>query len=208
MQGVNTTADGDVWALDSSKSQIVHIPKGDPAQARILCRTVDDKPVDGTCQLKGPFHVAFDLQGRVLVSNSNSNTVTRFPANDPGKAEELEVGYSPHAIAIDSQGNAWVANVLGEPSIREKLDLLRMKLRSSLESKLKPTGGGDETVEKFIALVRIIEEFPGGSVSMIRPAAPKDPPRRSTVGGASADLGVSPSTAMTTYGLRTASAKR
>ncbi|AMA57029.1 hypothetical protein BCCGELA001_12765 [Bradyrhizobium sp. CCGE-LA001] len=169
MQGVNTTPDGDVWALDSSKSQIVHIPKGDPAQARILCRTVDDKPVDGTCQVKGPFHVAFDLQGRVLVSNSNSNTVTRFPANDPGKAEELKVGYSPHAIAIDSQGNAWVANVLGEPSIKEKLDLLRMKLRSSLESKLKPAGGGDETVEKFIALVRIIEEFPGGSVSMIRP---------------------------------------
>jgi hypothetical protein len=27
----------------------------------------------------------------------------------------------------------------------------------------------DETVEKFIALVRIIEEFPGGSVSMKLP---------------------------------------
>ncbi|WP_202310359.1 hypothetical protein [Mesorhizobium sp. L-8-10] len=119
MQGINTTPDGDVWALDSSKSQIVHLPKGDPAQARILCRTVDDKPVDGTCQVKGPFHVAFDLQGRVLVSNANSNTVTRFPANDPGKAEQLEVGYSPHAIAIDSQGNAWVANTLGEPSAKQ-----------------------------------------------------------------------------------------
>jgi hypothetical protein len=81
----------------------------------------------------------------------------------------LKVGYSPHAIAIDSQGNAWVANTLGEPSIKEKLDLLRAKLRSTLESKLRPAGGGDETVEKFIALVRIIEEFPGGSVSMIRP---------------------------------------
>ncbi|HMR34580.1 MAG TPA: hypothetical protein PKA13_26385 [Geminicoccaceae bacterium] len=169
MQGVNTTPDGDVWALDSSKSQIVHLPQGDPARARILCRTVGDKPVDGTCQVKGPFHVAVDLQGRILVSNANSNTVTRFPANDPGKAEQLEVGYSPHAIAIDSQGNAWVANTLGEPSIREKLDLLRTKLRSELESELAPAGGGDETVEKFIALVRIIEEFSGGSVSMIRP---------------------------------------
>ncbi|WP_065750645.1 hypothetical protein [Bradyrhizobium paxllaeri] len=175
MQGINTTPDGDVWALDSSKSQIVHLPKGDPAQARILCRTVDDKPVDGTCQVKGPFHVAFDLQGRVLVSNANSNTVTRFPANDPGKAEQLKVGYSPHAIAIDSQGNAWVANTLGEPSIREKLDLLRAKMRSALESRLVPGGGGDETVEKFIALVRIIEEFPGGSVSMIRPDGTQAP---------------------------------
>ena len=48
MQGINTTPDGDVWALDSSKSQIVHVPKGDPARARILCRTVDEKPIDGT----------------------------------------------------------------------------------------------------------------------------------------------------------------
>ncbi|MGE3869825.1 MAG: hypothetical protein AB7F51_09960, partial [Pseudorhodoplanes sp.] len=169
MQGVNTTPDGDVWALDSSKSQIVHFPKGDPARARILCRTVNDKPVDGTCQVKGPFHVAIDLQGRILVSNANANTVTRFPANDPSKAEQLTVGYSPHAIAIDSQGNAWVANSLGEPSIKEKLELLRLKMRSDLESKLTPAGGNDETVEKFIALVRIIEQFPGGSVSMIRP---------------------------------------
>ncbi len=167
MQGINTTPDGDVWALDSSKSQIVHLPKGDPAQARILCRTVDGKPVDGTCQVKGPFHVAADLQGRILVSNANSNTVTRFPADDPSKAEQLTVGYSPHAIAIDSQGNAWVANSLGEPSVKEKLELLKIKIRSALESKLEPEGGGDETVEKFIALVRIIEEFPGGSVSMI-----------------------------------------
>ncbi|MBU3031111.1 hypothetical protein [Paracoccus marinaquae] len=175
MQGINTTPDGDVWALDSSKSQIVHLPDGDPARARILCRTVDDKPVDGTCQVKGPFHVAFDLQGRVLVSNANSNTVTRFPADDPGKAEELQVGYSPHAIAIDSQGNAWVANTLGEPGTKEKLELLRTKIRSELESRLGSASAGDETVEKFIALVRIIEEFPGGSVSMIRPDGTQAP---------------------------------
>lgn len=169
MQGINTTPDGDVWALDSSKSQIVHLPRGDPARARIVCRTVDEKPVDGSCQVKGPFHVAVDLQGRILISNANGNTVTRFPANDPGKAEKLTVGYSPHAIAIDSRGNAWVANTLGEPGMREKLDLLRIKMRSALESQLGSGGGGDETVDKFIALVRIIEEFPGGSVSMIRP---------------------------------------
>lgn len=175
MQGINTTPDGDVWALDSSKSQIVHLPKGDPARARIVCRTVDDKPVDGTCQVKGPFHVAVDLQGRILVSNANANTVTRFPANDPGRAEHLTVGYSPHAIAIDSQGNAWVANTLGEPGVKEKLELLRAKLRSEVESRLAPAGGGDETVDKFIALVRIIEQFPGGSVSLIRPDAAQAP---------------------------------
>lgn len=185
MQGVNTTPDGDVWALDSSKSQIVHFPKGDPAQARILCRSVNGKPVDGTCQVKGPFHIAVDLQGRILVSNSNSNTVTRFAPNDPGKAEELTVGYSPHAIAIDSLGNAWVANTLGEPSIKEKLELLRLKMRSDLESRLAPAGGDDETVQKFIALVRIIEQFPGGSVSMIRPDGTTQTPAPSFDGGGS-----------------------
>ncbi len=191
MQGINTAPDGDVWALDSSKSQIVHMPKGDPARARILCRSVDDKPVDGTCQVKGPFHVAVDLQGRILVSNANSNTVTRFPASDPGKAEQLTVGYSPHAIAIDSLGNAWVANTLGEPSVKEKLDLLRMKLRSALKSKLGSAGGGDETVEKFIALVRIIEQFPGGSVSMIRPdGAPTPAPSFDGGGSISGPWGI------------------
>ena len=58
---------------------------------------------------------------------------------------------------------------IGEPSLREKLGLLRTKMRTELESKLEPAAGGDETVEKFIALVRLVEEFPGGSVSMIRP---------------------------------------
>jgi len=133
--------------------------------------------------VNGPFHVAVDLQGRVLVSNANSNTVTRFPANDPGKAEELTVGYSPHAIAIDSQGNAWVANTLGEPGTREKLGLLRMALRSKLESRLEPSGGGDQTVEKFIALVHIIEEFPGGSVSMISPDGAGNPAPQFDGGG-------------------------
>lgn len=191
MQGINTAPNGDVWALDSSKSQIVHIPGGDPAQARILCRTEDDKPVDGTCRVNGPFHVAFDLQGRVLVSNANSNTVTRFPAEDPGKAEELTVGYSPHAIAIDSRGNAWVANVLGEPGTREKLGLLRTKLRSELEARLHPdAGAGDETVEKFVALVRIIEEFRGGSVSMIAPDATGPAPQFDGGGSISGPWGI------------------
>ncbi len=49
-----------------------------------------------------------------------------------------------------------------------------MKMRSALESKLE-SAGGDEAVQKFIALVRIIEEFPGGSVSMIRPDGTQAP---------------------------------
>ena len=131
MQGITATPNGDVWAVDALKNQIAYFPKGDPAQARLLCRTVDGKPADGTCQVKGPFHVAIDQQGRILVSNANSDTVTRFPANDPSHAEQLKVGYSPHAIAIDSQGNAWVANTMGDPSKREMLALLWNKVKKS-----------------------------------------------------------------------------
>ena len=119
MQGIITTPNGDVWTLDNEHSQIVHLPKGDPAKGRIYGQVENGKPVDGTLQVKKPFGLAIDQQDRIWVSNSGSNTVTRFPASDPGKAVEFEVGYSPHAIAIDSRGNAWVANSIGHPGTLE-----------------------------------------------------------------------------------------
>jgi DNA-binding beta-propeller fold protein YncE len=171
MQGITVTPNGDVWAVDALKNQIAYFPKGDPAQARLLCRTVNGKPADGTCQVKGPFHVAIDQQGRILVSNANSDTVTRFPANDPSHAEQLKVGYSPHAIAIDSQGNAWVANTMGDPSKREMLALLWNKVKK----KLDPGAKGNQAIEDFIALVHVLQAYPGGSVSMIRPDGTQGP---------------------------------
>jgi streptogramin lyase len=103
MQGILVAPNGDIWTVDNGNSQIVHIPAGDPSQGRILGQTVDGKPVDGTLRVKGPFGIAIDQQDRIWITNSSSNTLTRFPASDPGNAEEIEVGFSPHAIAIDSQ---------------------------------------------------------------------------------------------------------
>src|SRR5208337_5584486 len=57
MQGIITTPNGDVWALDNDKDQIVCLPKGDATKGRILGRTVNGKPVDGALQVKGPFHL-------------------------------------------------------------------------------------------------------------------------------------------------------
>ena len=34
MQGIIVVPNGDVWALDFGKDQVVYIPKGDPARAR------------------------------------------------------------------------------------------------------------------------------------------------------------------------------
>jgi hypothetical protein len=65
MQGIITTPNGDVWALDNEKDQIVYLPKGDATKGRILGRTMNGKPADGTLEVKAPFHLAVDQQDRI-----------------------------------------------------------------------------------------------------------------------------------------------
>jgi hypothetical protein len=169
MQGIITTPKGDVWALDNEKSQIIYLPKGDATKGRILGRTVNDKPVDGTLQVKGPFHLAVDQQDRIWVTNSGSNTVTRFPASDPGKAEQITVGFAPRAVAIDSLGNAWVANTVGHPSTKEKLALVETKLKSKAESLVEDSASkADAAAKMWIDLFELLVKYPGGDVSMVR----------------------------------------
>lgn len=169
MQGVIVAPNGDVWTVDNGNSQIIHIPGGNPAKGRILGRTVDGKPEMGTLQVKGPFGIAIDLQDRILITNSGSNTVTRFPADDPGNAEEIKVGFSPHAISIDSQGNAWVGNLVGHPNAMEKLELVKQTIKSKIAAR-KGTESADEiSAHMWVNLWEIISEFPGGDISVIRP---------------------------------------
>jgi streptogramin lyase len=169
MQGIITTPNGDVWALDNEKDQIVYLPKGDATKGRILGRTVNGKPVDGTLQVKGPFHLAVDQQDRIWVTNGGSNTVTRFPASDPGKAEQINVGFGPRAVAIDSLGNAWVANTLGHPSTTEKLALVESKFKSKLESLVEDSASkADAAAKMWIDLYELLVKYPGGDVSMVR----------------------------------------
>jgi streptogramin lyase len=176
MQGIITTPNGDVWALDNDKDQIVYLPKGDGAKGRILGRTVGGKPVDGTLQVKAPFHLAVDQQDRIWITNSGSNTVTRFPASDPAKAEQIKVGFAPRAVAIDSLGNAWVANTVGHPDTKEKLALVEAKLKSTIESRLGSSSKAEDEAKLWIGLFDLLEKFPGGSVSMVRPDGEVLPP--------------------------------
>lgn len=169
MQGIIVTPGGDVWTVDNGNDQIVHLPGGDVSKGRILGRTVDGKPVDGTLQVKEPFGIAIDQQDRIWITNSGSNTVTRFPASDPGNAEEIEVGYSPHAIAIDSRGNAWVGNLVGHPGTLEKLALVKQKLEGEAEALAGSMSADERAANMWVDLWDIISEFPGGDVSMIRP---------------------------------------
>ena len=50
-----------------------------------------------------PFDIVVDPQNRVWVSNSQSDTVVRFPADDPSKVESFHAGIVVRALALDSK---------------------------------------------------------------------------------------------------------
>jgi streptogramin lyase len=79
LQGVATAANGDVWIANATKNQMLYFPGGRVKDGRLV-------QVAG---LKSPFGIAIDPQNRVWVSNAQSDTVVRFPANDPSKVESL-----------------------------------------------------------------------------------------------------------------------
>ena len=125
--------------------------------------------MDGALEVKEPFGLAIDQQDRIWVTNSGSDTVTRFPAGDPGDAVQFKVGYGPHAIAIDSQGNAWVANSIGHPGVREKLAFVREKIDAKVGSLRGSMSDEERAAKGWIDLWDIATRYPGGDVSMIRP---------------------------------------
>ena len=115
MQSIIATPSGDVWALDFGDDKVVYMPQGDPTKAKFYCQSTDGKPnKESPCKLSGPFHLAIDQQDRIWVTNAVGDTVTRFPASDPSKVEVLPTGgHSGKGMAIDSKGNAWIANTVG-----------------------------------------------------------------------------------------------
>jgi hypothetical protein len=102
LMGVSVAANGDVWIADGTKNQLLYFPGGRVKDGRIV-------QVAG---IKSPFGIAIDAQNRVWVSNSQSDTVLRFPADDPSKVETFKVGIGARGIALDSKGNLWVASLM------------------------------------------------------------------------------------------------
>lgn len=100
LMGIGVAANGDVWIADGSDNQLLYFPGGRVKDGRIV-------KVAG---LKSPFDIVIDAQNRVWVSNSQSDTVVRFPAADPAKAESFRAGIGVRALALDSKGNVWVAS--------------------------------------------------------------------------------------------------
>ncbi len=110
LMGIGVSASGDVWIADGEGDQLLFFPGGRVKEGRIV-------KVAG---LAGPFDVVIDDQDRVWVSNSRSETVTRFPSSDPSKAQAFRVGLAPRALALDSKSNVWVVNFItpGFPGVK------------------------------------------------------------------------------------------
>ena len=104
LQGVGIAANGDVWIADAVKNQLLYFPGGRVKDGRLV-------------QVKGlfsPFSIVIDAQNRVWVSNALADTIVRFPADDPSKAESIPArGVSVRGIALDSRGNLWSASLIG-----------------------------------------------------------------------------------------------
>ena len=165
MQGIIVAPNGDVWALDFGKDQVVYLPQGDPSKGKILCQAPAGTPnKDGPCKLNGPFHLAIDQQDRVWITNALGDTVTRFPASDPSKVEVFPAGgHSGKGMAIDSQGDAWITNTLGEGlDLETKLKLLELKLTGNMKE-----------VDRVI--VDFAKTHRRGNVTMLRPDGTQAP---------------------------------
>lgn len=158
LMGVGVSADGDVWVADGSGNQLLHFPGGRIKDRRIV-------KVKG---LKSPFDVVIDSQGRVWVSNSQSDTVVRFPADDSSKVETLRAGIGVRALALDSKENVWVAS------------------NASLDFPMPKVPDGASIMEQFRILAGAAFRYPKstGVINMIRPDGTQLEPKGFTGAGA------------------------
>jgi len=133
LMGVGVAPNGDVWIADGTKNQLLHFPGGRIADGKLVS-------VKG---LLSPFGIAIDAQNRVWVSNAGSNTVVRFPADDPSNVESYSTGISARGVALDSKGNLWVASnmsldfpppkIPNGVSIMKQFQLVLSQVRPELE---------------------------------------------------------------------------
>jgi len=156
LMGIGVAPNGDVWIADGSDNQLLYFPDGRIKEGKIV------KPPG----LVSPFDIVIDSQNRVWVANSSSDTVVRFPVNDPSKVETFHVGIGVRALALDSKENVWVAN-----NMDLKMPLPKLPANASIMEQFKLITE---------AMVKYIEGPPAritGQVNMIRPDGTQPAPQ-------------------------------
>ncbi len=161
MQQIIVTPNGDVWAADVENAQIVYLPKGDPEKVQFFFVNQTKDPLRNPGHLLAPFSMVIDQQNRIWVGNGGGDWVSRFPADDPTKVEKFKVGYSVSGMAVDSQGNVWVANRLGNSG--RGAEVLARTLWAARDH------GNPDPVMTTAMVQQRSGEWEGGSVSVLRP---------------------------------------
>jgi streptogramin lyase len=168
MQGVISTPSGDIWAVDAIKSQLVYLPKGDPSKAKIFCKNETNNPLKNPCKLMAPFALAIDQQDRIWITNIVSDSVVRFPASDPGKIETFKAGFSESGLAVDSLGNVWVTNKLGN-SEHGRLKFLEMVAAFKVNFDHDPDAAHRATTVMVDTMAAQKAGPEGGSITVFHP---------------------------------------
>jgi hypothetical protein len=156
MQGIITAPNGDMWALGIEKRQLLHFPKGDWNNGRIVCEGDSAEPCKS---FTAPFHLAIDQQDRIWVSDSSFHVI-RFPAAYPSRATKLDVRSNNSGLNIDSQGNAWVTNRFGP-------GLLGMAHMVDMAVHLKT--GGVLSASDYLTKTMSEQKGGSGSITVLRP---------------------------------------
>ena len=168
LQGTIVTPGGDIWVADTTKSQLVHIPKGDPAKGEVLCTNASIDPLKNPCKLVLPFAFAIDQHDNIWVTNILGDHVTRFSGNDPTKSETFKTGFSGSGLAVDSLGNVWIANKLGN-SERGRLKMLEMGVAGTINYNGDPDHVAKLTHVLTDAMADQTPGWEGGSLTVLRP---------------------------------------
>ncbi len=156
MQGIITAPNGDLWALGVSKRQLLHFPKGDWNNGRIVCEGDNAEPCKSFI---APFHLAIDQQDRIWVSDSSFHVI-RFPATDPSQAVKFEVRSNNSGLNIDSQGNVWVTNRFGS-GLLGMAHMVDMALHLKMEGLL--------SASDYLTKQMSEQKGGSGSVTVLRP---------------------------------------
>src|SRR5262249_59763729 len=113
---------------------------------------------------------------RIWVSDAGIDHITRFPASDPAHAEKFKTGFSSSGLGIDSQGNVWITNRLGN-SVVGMAHLVDIGAREKAEGVSSASDYLTKTMSEQKGGRR------GGSVTVLRPDGTPYPGSPFTGGG-------------------------